>query len=338
DAFLGWGGSGVGTATVSSGSWANSSDLNVGVNGTGTLTIDGGLVSVGGTLSRGSAGTINLNAGGTLQIGTGGTAGGLGVSTLVNDGTLVFNRSDDSAYSGVVSGSGAVVKQGGGALILSGNNTYSGATTVVAGALVINGSLANSAVTVGNGGMLGGNGSIGGLVTVQSGGVLSPGNSPGLLSAGVLDLLAGSTSLMQIVGDGSGGAGTAGTGYDSLTIATSGGLSYGGSLDLEFGNGTAFLDDTFFDLFAFSGSPAGHFGSVFTSGTGLYGGASLSGTGGIWTTVIGEQRLTFSELTGRLSFTAVPEIDPATGGSVLSLVTGMLALLEQRRRRHTSPR
>jgi len=323
---------------VSSGSWANSSDLNVGVNGTGTLTIDGGLVSVGGTLSRGSAGTINLNAGGTLQIGTGGTAGGLGVSTLVNDGTLVFNRSDDSAYSGVVSGSGAVVKQGGGALILSGNNTYSGATTVVAGALVINGSLANSAVTVGNGGMLGGNGSIGGLVTVQSGGVLSPGNSPGLLSAGVLDLLAGSTSLMQIVGDGSGGAGTAGTGYDSLTIATSGGLSYGGSLDLEFGNGTAFLDDTFFDLFAFSGSPAGHFGSVFTSGTGLYGGASLSGTGGIWTTVIGEQRLTFSELTGRLSFTAVPEIDPATGGSVLSLVTGMLALLEQRRRRHTSPR
>ena len=183
----------------------------------------------------------------------------------------------------------------------------------------------------------GGNGSIGGLVTVQSGGVLSPGNSPGLLSAGVLDLLAGSTSLMQMVGDGSGGAGTAGTDYDSLTISTSGGLWYGGSLDLLFGNGTAFLDDTFFDLFAFRGSPAGHFDSVFTSGTGPYGGASLSGMGGIWTTVIGEQRLTFSELTGRLSFTAVPEIDPATGGSVLSLVTGMLALLEQRRRRRTSP-
>ncbi|MEN9667684.1 MAG: hypothetical protein RLZZ326_4047 [Planctomycetota bacterium] len=259
DGFLGWGVTGVGTATVTSGTWANSGDLNVGVNGTGTLTIDGGLVSVGGTLSQGSAGTINLNAGGTLQIGTGGTAGGLGVSTLVNNGTLVFNRSDDSAYYGVVSGSGAVVKQGGGALILRGNNTYSGATTVVAGTLVINGSLANAAVTVGLGGSLDGSGWIGGLVTVQSGGVLSPGNSPGLLSAGVLDLLAGSTSLMQIVGDGSGGAGTAGTGYDSLTIATSSGLSYGGSLDLEFGNGTAFLDDTFFALFAFSGSPAGHF-------------------------------------------------------------------------------
>jgi hypothetical protein len=100
-----------------------------------------------------------------------------------------------------------------------------------------------------------------------------------------------------------------------------------------------FLDGTFFELFAFSGSPAGYFDSVFSSGTGVYAGASFWGRGGIWTTVIGEQRLTFSELTGRLTVTsAVPEIDPATGSSALSLVTGMLALLEQRRRRRTSPR
>ena len=30
---------------------------------------------------------------------------------------------------------------------------------------------------------------------------------------------------------------------------------------------------------------------------------------------------------------AVPEIDPATGGSALSLVAGVLAMIEQRRRR-----
>jgi hypothetical protein len=30
---------------------------------------------------------------------------------------------------------------------------------------------------------------------------------------------------------------------------------------------------------------------------------------------------------------SVPEIDPATGGSVLSLVAGVLAMIEQRRRR-----
>ena len=33
--------------------------------------------------------------------------------------------------------------------------------------------------------------------------------------------------------------------------------------------------------------------------------------------------------------TAVPEIDPATGGSALSLVAGVLAMIEQRRRRAT---
>jgi autotransporter-associated beta strand protein len=262
----------------------------------------------------------------------------LGVSTLANNGTLVFDRSGDLAYSGIVSGSGAVVKQGAGTLILSGNNTYSGATTVAAGSLLINGSLANSAVSVGRCGTLGGSGSIGELVTVQSGGVLSPGNSPGLLSVSALDLLAGSTSLMQIDGDGSGGAGTAGTDYDSLAISTSGGLSYGGSLELEFGNGSEFLNGTLFELFAFSGSAAGHFDSVFSSGTGVYAGAGFSGAGGIWTSLIGEQRLTFSELTGRLTVTsAVPEIDPATGGSALSLVAGMLAILERRRRR-SSPR
>jgi hypothetical protein len=55
--------------------------------------------------------------------------------------------------------------------------------------------------------------------------------------------------------------------------------------------------------------------------------------GGIWTSTISSQRLTFSELTGRLTvaLAAVPEIDPATGSSALALVAGMLAILEQRR-------
>ena len=34
-------------------------------------------------------------------------------------------------------------------------------------------------------------------------------------------------------------------------------------------------------------------------------------------------------------FSAVPEIDPATGGSALSLVAGALAMIEQRRRRRS---
>jgi len=70
-------------------------------------------------------------------------------------------------------------------------------------------------------------------------------------------------------------------------------------------------------------------------------GRCLSGSGRIWTRAIGDQLLTFSELTGRLSFASsgggvVPEIDPVMGGSALSLVAGVLAMLEQRRRRRRS--
>jgi hypothetical protein len=38
---------------------------------------------------------------------------------------------------------------------------------------------------------------------------------------------------------------------------------------------------------------------------------------------------------GTVSPSGVPEIDPATGGSAISLVAGLLAMIEQRRRRAT---
>jgi T5SS/PEP-CTERM-associated repeat protein len=71
--FIGAATGGVGTATVSSGTWFNSGDLALGGRlGTGTLTMNGGLVIVASTLSKNGASTINLNSGGTLQIGVGG--------------------------------------------------------------------------------------------------------------------------------------------------------------------------------------------------------------------------------------------------------------------------
>jgi hypothetical protein len=75
---------------------------------------------------------------------------------------------------------------------------------------------------------------------------------------------------------------------------------------------------------------------VESIGSGGYAGLVFSGIGGVWTAISGSQLLTFSELTGQLRFTtnsAVPEIDPATGSSALSLIAGVVALLEQRRRR-----
>ena len=137
--YLGYEAGSVGTATVSSGTWANSGNLTVGIHGTGTLTMNGGLVSVAGTLTKSGNGTINLNSGGTLQIGIGGGSGILNVSTLTNNGTLIFNRSDASTHSGILSGSGAVTKQGGGTLTLDGANSYSGVTTISGGVLALSG-------------------------------------------------------------------------------------------------------------------------------------------------------------------------------------------------------
>ena len=170
--YLGNSNNSVGTVTVSGGTWATSGELKIGnyyddpefpddfAIATGTLTMTGGLVTVSGTLSRAtyngtSLGTINLNAGGTLQIGTGGAGSRLDVGNLTNDGTLVFNQSNNYTYSDSISGSGAVTKAGAGTLTLSAANTYTGLTTIVGGTLAYgtNNTLGTGGVAV-NGGVL----------------------------------------------------------------------------------------------------------------------------------------------------------------------------------------
>ena len=301
----------------------------------GTTTLTAGTLALGSANAIGSSGTISFG-GGTLQSSASNTADySARFSNAANQQVKIdTNGQSVTLAANLTSSGGSFTKLGAGTLTLSGSNSYSGGTTVSSGTLLVNGSLTNSAVTLGTGGTLGGSGTLGALVTVQSGGVLSPGNSPGALAAAALDLQFGSTMFMEVIGSGS-GAGVAGINYDQIQITTSGGLTYGGSLNLDFGNSTKFLNGTGFDLFAFTGASIGDFSSVFTTGTGLYSGYSLSGAGGIWTTTIGDQLLSFSELTGRLTISAgaVPEIDPAMGANALSLVAGVLAMVEQRRRK-----
>ncbi|EJI2116931.1 autotransporter-associated beta strand repeat-containing protein [Salmonella enterica] len=90
----------------------------------GTLIVNGAMTAKGATVDSGT----------TLQIGNSGTLGAFN-GDIVDNGTLTFNRSDAAAYGSVISGSGNVVKQGGGELTLSNNNSYSGGTTIAEGTL-----------------------------------------------------------------------------------------------------------------------------------------------------------------------------------------------------------
>lgn len=59
-----------------------------------------------------------------------------------------FNAYD--VWSNDIGGNGQLVKNGSGVLALTGNNRFSGTTTVAGGSLIINGYHGNSAVTVNN--------------------------------------------------------------------------------------------------------------------------------------------------------------------------------------------
>ncbi len=73
---------------------------------------------------------------GTLQIGAGGYSGSINnTSSILNNGTLVFNRADGTTLQAPISGSGNLVTTGGGAFLVTAPNSYGGSTTINGGIL-----------------------------------------------------------------------------------------------------------------------------------------------------------------------------------------------------------
>jgi autotransporter-associated beta strand protein len=118
--------------------------------GPGTLTLLGTDTYTGGT-------TIY---GGTVRLGDGAANNGSVTGNILDDSQLTVANPYDLIYGGIISGSGSVTKVGAGALLLSGANSYSGATTVLAGTLRLN--IASGAPTI----------AAGATVTVASGATL----------------------------------------------------------------------------------------------------------------------------------------------------------------------
>jgi autotransporter-associated beta strand protein len=148
-----------------------------------TQPLAGSLVVAGTFALQNSTLDMSTSGSGSVVFNQNSTLGGLTGSRNLNLNArqiTVGNNGSSTTYSGVLS-NGSLVKTGTGSLVLSNANTFTGPTTVSAGSLLVNGSLANSAVTVQSGGLLGGSGVLGGAI--GGAGVIAPGNSAGILTA-----------------------------------------------------------------------------------------------------------------------------------------------------------
>ncbi|HQF56783.1 MAG TPA: choice-of-anchor Q domain-containing protein, partial [Fibrobacteria bacterium] len=134
----------LGTYTLGSPT-STSMDVGAAITGSGAVTL-GGNVTINSTTNSTGASIAN-----PVVLGT-------GINFAVADGS---NAATDLTLSGIVSGANNLTKSGAGLLLLSGANTYAGATTIGAGTL-----------KVGNASALGGTGS---GTSVQSGATLDLG-------------------------------------------------------------------------------------------------------------------------------------------------------------------
>ena len=172
----------------------------------GTATLSGALTGSGGLTFTGT-GTTVLTGTNTYQGGTtiaSGTIQGTTTSlqgSITNKGKLVFDQANAGTFSGTIAGSGAVVVQNAGTVVLSGNNSYTGGTTVSGGTLSVAGTAPTGTgdVMISSPATMMGTGSITGNVVVS--GTLKPGNSPGYLAVGSnVTLNTGATYQQDIAG------------------------------------------------------------------------------------------------------------------------------------------
>jgi fibronectin-binding autotransporter adhesin len=162
------------------------------ISGAGTVIQQGaGSTTLTGTNSY-SGGTHI--AGGTLV----GSASSFGTGAVENAAALVIDQPSDAAFANAINGTGSLTKTGAGRLDFTSASTLSGPTTVAAGVLAVNGSLASSAVDVLGGASLAGGGMVGSTV-IRTGATIAPGNSIGTLSiTGNLIQAGGSTYQVQV--------------------------------------------------------------------------------------------------------------------------------------------
>lgn len=202
------GGTTIEKGTLQIGDGSTSGSLTGGVSNSGvlafkrsdSLTFVGAVTGIGSLQQNGSGTTILIGnntytggtviSAGTLQIGEGGITGSI-TGDVSNSGNLIFSRSDNVDFTGVLSGAGSLKQSGTGTLTLSGDNTsFAGLTSVTSGTLLVDQKL-GGAITVASGATLGGKGVLAGNVSLDAGGILAGREGQTLIFENNLTLVTG---------------------------------------------------------------------------------------------------------------------------------------------------
>ncbi len=234
--------SGAGASTLTLGGSNISSLLGAVIrDGTSAVALsktgNGAAVLTGANTYTGAT-TIN---GGYIQIGNGGATGSIATTsgvTVAANTQLIFNRDNSSvvSFAPVISGAGGLVQNGTGVLEVPSTtaHTYTGPTVVNSGELNVRGSIV-SAVTLNPGATLSGSGTVGAVGS--RGGMIKPGNSPGILTTGSVVADIDTAFTFELNGT------TAGSLYDQIN--TTGLIDLDGSLTLSLGYTPAVGDKLF---------------------------------------------------------------------------------------------
>ncbi|MFM8282819.1 MAG: autotransporter-associated beta strand repeat-containing protein, partial [Planctomycetaceae bacterium] len=339
-----WNGNGANNNWSTGGNWAGgvaptgagSGDTLVfgsGVNRPNTVNTTDNFVLASGTSLRFTNSTPYTLSGGSVLLNGNVVQTGASAITIANEvklnGIRTFNQTSSGGsitISGPISnqsGAAGINKTGAGTLILSGNNTYTGDTTVTLGTMVVNGSNAASTFFVTPGATLRGTGSVGDAVvegTIQSG----TNGSTGILQVKSLAMQPDSTAQFTINDVGQG------VGYNA--IKSTGNVDFGNSfLVLNLNKNGLFPDYTSFKLFdapSYSGNIAG-IPNVTYGGQELTFNEQPNGSGR-WVAydAVSDQSLIFTTSNGTL--TVVPE--PSTI-AMMGLGAGVIGMVGYRRRR-----
>jgi autotransporter-associated beta strand protein len=293
------------------------------VAGPGTLVLSGSNTYLGGT---------NISSG-TLQVGVGGTAGSIPAGAVTDNGTLAFNYSNTATLSNTISGTGSLLQEGPGTLVVASANTYTGSTNVSAGTLQIGtgGTISTGPLIVAGGALLDLNGTSPSFASLSGGGTIDNVTAGGTLTltvgsgnsnttfSGAIKNTTGTISLVK-VGSGNltlGGAntytGTTTIGTAGTAVASAGTLTVTGSIS---GGGAFTVGDN--DTLAVNGgsitASSFSFGSDENTAVSVTGGGSINVSTGALTA--GEA---VGNATGYLSITS----GTVTAGSVTINRTGV---------------